>query len=78
VTLYLPLAGMIDFAAERERLVKELENVKTQIEKSEKLLGNEGFVSRAKPDVIQKERAKLADLTATRTSVEDRLKALAN
>jgi valyl-tRNA synthetase len=78
VTLYLPLAGMIDFAAERERLVKELDNVKAQIEKSEKLLGNEGFVSRAKPDVIQKERAKLADLTATRTSVEDRLKGMAN
>lgn len=76
VTLYLPLAGMIDFAAERERLVKELDNVKAQIEKSEKLLANEGFVSRAKPDVIQKERAKLADLTATRSSVEERLRSL--
>jgi valyl-tRNA synthetase len=77
VTLYLPLAGLIDFAAERERLAKELENVRAQIDKAETLLANEGFVSRAKPEVIQRERAKLADLTATRASVEQRLAALA-
>jgi valyl-tRNA synthetase len=50
VTLYLPLAGMVDVAAECERLHKELDNVKAQIEKTEKMLGNESFVSRAKPE----------------------------
>jgi valyl-tRNA synthetase len=75
-TLYLPLAGLVDFAAERERLLKELENVRAQIEKAEKTLGNESFVSRAKPDVVQRERDKLTDLLATRASVEERLKVL--
>jgi valyl-tRNA synthetase len=76
VTLYLPLAGMIDFAAERERLLKELDNVRAQIDKTEKMLGNESFVSRAKPEVVQRERDKLADLAATRASIEERLKKL--
>ncbi|MBX3065475.1 MAG: valine--tRNA ligase [Anaerolineae bacterium] len=76
VTLYLPLAGMVDLGAERERLLKELESVKAQIDQKEKLLGNEGFTSRAKPDVVQRERDKLAELAATRASVEARLEAL--
>ncbi len=76
VTLYLPLAGMVDLAAERERLSKELENLKAQIEKTEKMLGNEQFVSRAKPDVVARERAKLADLSQARGAVEERLAAL--
>jgi valyl-tRNA synthetase len=76
VTLYLPLAGMVDFAAERERLLKEMDNLTVQIEKSEKMLANEGFVSRARPDVVQRERDKLAELRGTRATVEERLRAL--
>lgn len=78
VTLFLPLAEMIDLAAERERLYKELETVRTQIEKSEKMLGNESFISRAKPDIVQRERDKLTDLSRTRSAVEERLAALPN
>jgi valyl-tRNA synthetase len=76
VTLYLPLAGMVDLAAERERLTKELEGIRAQIEKSEKTLGNEQFVARAKPDVVERERAKLAELQNSRANVEERLAAL--
>ncbi len=76
VTLYLPLAGMVDFAAERERLNKELANVAAQIEKSEKMLGNEGFIARAKPEVVARERTKLAELTQTRDALQERLTAL--
>ncbi|MCC7209486.1 MAG: valine--tRNA ligase [Anaerolineae bacterium] len=76
-TVYLPLAGMVDLAAERERLSKELETLRAQIEKTEKMLSNEQFVSRARPDVVERERAKLAELTQARASVEERLNALA-
>jgi valyl-tRNA synthetase len=76
-TVYLPLAGMVDLAAERERLSQELEALRAQIEKTEKMLGNEQFVSRARPDVVERERTKLADLTQARASVEERLSALA-
>ena len=76
VTVYLPLAGMVDLDAERERLSKELAAVKAQIEKTEKMLGNESFVNRAKPDVVQRERDKLVDLQNTREAIEERLGAL--
>ena len=76
VTLYLPLADMVDFAAERERLNKELIDVTAQIDKSEKMLGNEGFVSRAKPEVVTRERARLSELTQTRTTIQERIGAL--
>ncbi|GAB4552319.1 MAG: valine--tRNA ligase [Anaerolineae bacterium] len=76
VTMYLPLAGMVDLAAERERLSKELESLRAQIEKTEKMLSNEQFVARAKPEVVSKERAKLTELHQSRQAVEDRLAAL--
>ncbi len=76
VAFYLPLADMVDFTAERERLTKELSDLNTQIDKSQKTLGNEGFVSRAKPEVVARERNQLAELTQTRAALEDRVKAL--
>lgn len=75
-TLYLPLAGMVDLSAERERLSKELGTISAQIDKTEKNLSNEQFVSRAKPEVVEKERAKLADLKQAQQSVRERLAAL--
>lgn len=76
VTLYLPLEDMIDLGAERARLQKELDNILKQIESKEKQLGNEAFVSKAAPDVVNSVREKLAELLASRTAVEDRLKML--
>jgi valyl-tRNA synthetase len=62
VEIYLPLAGMIDLAAERVRLEKELGQVEMQIGRSQKVLANAGFVAKAPPEVVQKERDKLASL----------------
>ena len=76
VTLYLPLAGLVDLSAERERLTKELANLSAQIERTEKTLANEQFVSRAKPEVVAKERAKLAELRQAYAAVQERLAAL--
>ncbi|OPY91352.1 MAG: Valine--tRNA ligase [Syntrophus sp. PtaU1.Bin208] len=75
-TIYLPLAGMIDLEAEQQRLSKELDMLISQLERSAKLLGNPDFVNRAKPDVVERERAKLNDLSARREALEKRLKAL--
>ncbi len=75
-TIYLPLAGMIDLEAERQRLGKELDTLAGQLERSARLLENPDFVNRAKPDVVERERAKLADLSSRREALEKRLKAL--
>jgi valyl-tRNA synthetase len=76
VTLYLPLAGMIDLDAERKRLETELDSVKGQITRTEAQLANEGFVNRAKPEIVEATRNKLVELQNTRTAIEQRLGAL--
>jgi valyl-tRNA synthetase len=76
VTVYLPLADLIDLDAERERLRRELANLDQQIARTRALLGNESFVGKAKPEVVQRERDKLEALAASRRAVEERLGAL--
>ncbi|MCZ7538703.1 MAG: valine--tRNA ligase [Anaerolineae bacterium] len=76
VTVYLPLADLIDLDAERERLRRELANLDQQIARTTALLGNESFVSKARPEVVQRERDKLEALVASQRAVEERLAAL--
>jgi valyl-tRNA synthetase len=75
-TAYLPLAGMIDFKAEIERLSKEQTQLQEQIARTERTLGNEGFVKKAKPEVVERERSKLASLQASAAQIAERLAAL--
>jgi valyl-tRNA synthetase len=76
VTAYLPLAELIDLDAERERLRRELESLEQQIARTQGLLSNDGFVAKARPDVVQRERDKLEALSASRRAVEERLTSL--
>ena len=74
--IFLPLAGLVDLDAERARLQKELDNVEKMIARANGLLGNENFVGKAKPEVVQRERDKLAELESTKTSLEERIGSL--
>ncbi len=74
--IYLPLAGMIDLEAERKRLEKERNELAAQIERIKQLLANENFVTRAKPEVVQRERERLAEFEASYQAVEERLSML--
>ncbi len=76
VVLYLPLAELVDLAAERERLAKKLAEVEGRIARSEALLSGE-FAHRAPEHVVQRERDKLADLQAEQGKLQERLMALA-
>ncbi|MEI8078210.1 MAG: valine--tRNA ligase [bacterium] len=60
-TAYVPLAGLIDVAAETARLEKQAGELRKFIAGIEGKLGNAGFVSRAPEAVVAGERAKLAD-----------------
>lgn len=55
----------IDVAAEKARLAKEIERLSGEIEKAKKQLGNEAFVSRAKPEVVAGMKQRLEDFSAT-------------
>jgi len=76
IEIYLPLAGMVDIAAERERLQKELSQVEQGIARTEKMLANENFVSKAPAAVVDRERNKLADLQAQAAKLRERLASL--
>ncbi len=58
-TIYIPLAEMIDYEKELERLEKEKATTLFEIERLEKKLSNEGFVAKAPAAVIDGEREKL-------------------
>ncbi|MCP1364449.1 class I tRNA ligase family protein, partial [Halomonas sp. BBD48] len=62
----VPMADLIDKEAELARLAKELDKQDKFIAGIEKKLGNEGFIAKAPAEVVDKERAKLADAQASR------------
>ena len=59
-TVYIPLADMIDFEKELARLAGEKEKTVGEIERIEKKLSNESFVSKAPEKVVNGEKEKLA------------------
>ncbi len=60
--VYVPLEGLVDIDAERARVAKELSGVVDELAKVERKLANEGFLGKAAPEVVEKERTKEADL----------------
>jgi valyl-tRNA synthetase len=54
----LPLKGVIDFAAERARLDKELAKAETDIKRVDAKLGNEKFVANAPEEIVEEEKEK--------------------
>ncbi len=61
----LSVAGFIDLAAERARLEKAAANAEQDIARTAKKLANPDFIARAKGEVVEAERAKLAEAEAT-------------
>jgi valyl-tRNA synthetase len=60
IEIYLPLAGMIDIGKELERLDKEIVQAQQEQSRLQSKLANGNYVSRAKPEVVAKDREKLA------------------
>ena len=60
IEIYLPLAGMLDIAKELERIDKEIAQAEQERDRVQGKLANQNFVARAKPEVVEKEREKLA------------------
>ena len=68
--------GVIDLEKERKRLGKQRDQLVKGIDGLNKKLTNEKFLERAKPDVVERERTRLADLSAQLATVEGNLKEL--
>lgn len=72
----IPLAGLIDFAQERERLNKEKEKLQTEGAKLDAQLGNPDFVARAPAEKVEGLRARVADIAQRTTALDQMLEAL--
>ncbi|HBV13699.1 MAG TPA: valine--tRNA ligase, partial [Brevundimonas sp.] len=75
-TVALSLTGIIDLAAERARLEKEIAAFDSDIGHVNKKLGNPNFVSRAAPEVVDEQRAKLAEAEEGKARLQAALKRL--
>ena len=66
----------IDVAAEKARLAKEATRLEGEIAKAGAKLGNEAFVAKAPPAVIEQEKKRVADFMATLEKIKGQLKRL--
>jgi valyl-tRNA synthetase len=75
-TVALPLKGVIDFAAERARLEKELGRVDSDIARVDAKLNNPKFIQNAAEDIVEGEREKREEAQARRAKVLEALERL--
>ncbi|WP_440825912.1 valine--tRNA ligase [Psychrobacter cryohalolentis] len=72
----VPMKGLIDPTAELARLGKSYDKLKGQAEGIARKLGNEGFVSKAPAEVVDAEKAKLAELEGQLTAMTAQMEEL--
>ncbi|HNF14795.1 MAG TPA: valine--tRNA ligase [Leptospiraceae bacterium] len=71
--IILPLSGLVDMEKEKQRLKKEMDSVAAELEKINKKLNNPEFISKARPEVISKEKEKAEVLKNKAASLEKAL-----
>ena len=75
--IYIPMADMVDFEAERARLTADLKKLEGEIKRCEGKLSNESFVAKAPEAVVAAEKEKLEKYKAQKAGVEEALAAIA-
>ena len=72
----LPLIGVIDIAAERARLTKEMQKAESDIARVDAKLGNEKFVANAPEEVVEEEKEKREEAIGRKVKIAQALEAL--
>ncbi|NOY82514.1 MAG: valine--tRNA ligase [Kiritimatiellaeota bacterium] len=75
-TAYVPLAEVVDLAAEKARLRKQAEETLGFLTRARKKLANENFVTRAPSEVVERERQRAVELEDRLTRLREQLGAL--
>ncbi len=74
--IYMPLAGIIDVAAETKRLEKQRDELEKHLIGIDKKLANENFVSRAPAEVVERERTRREEFAGKLEQIQNLLKDL--
>lgn len=74
----VPMAGLIDKDAELARLDKEIQRLDGEVKRVGGKLANEGFVAKAPAEVLDKERAKLAEAEQALAKLAEQREKIAN
>ena len=72
----IPLEGLVDLAAERQRLRKQIDRQTRDLDRCETKLGNDSFVARAPPAIVDKERTRARELSTALGKLRAQLEAL--
>jgi valyl-tRNA synthetase len=72
----LPLAGIIDIAAETSRLSKEIEKIVQEVAKIDAKLGNADFMARAPEEIVEEQHERRADFTERMAKLKEALSRL--
>ena len=73
IETFIVLAGLVDFEAERARLTKEREKLAKDEQKLAKKLSNQGFLAKAAPEIIQKDRDHHTELADKIARIDEQL-----
>ncbi len=76
-TVILPLAGVIDFEAERSRLQKEIAKLDDEITKLDARLSNDNFLAKAGEEAIEEQKERREEATQAKVKLSEALKRLA-
>jgi valyl-tRNA synthetase len=76
--LYIPLEGLVDFAHERMRVGRELEASAAELQRLTAKLSNPGFLAKAAPEIVEKDRARAEELAEQATKLESQLAELSD
>ncbi|MDY2776824.1 MAG: valine--tRNA ligase [Collinsella sp.] len=70
---YVVVGDLVDFAAERARMEKELKAAEKELAGTERTLSNEGFIAKAAPDIVEAKRARASELVDTIAALKAQL-----
>jgi valyl-tRNA synthetase len=73
VTACLQVAGVIDIAAEKARLAREIDKAAKEIARIDAKLGNDQFLEKAPMEIIEEQREKRGEAVAHRDKLQSAL-----
>jgi valyl-tRNA synthetase len=76
--LFVPLEGLVDFDHERARVGRELEGARAELQRLTGKLGNAGFLAKAAPEIVEKDRARTEEVTEQVAKLESQLAELSD